>query len=656
MQETAEGLSGSFEYATDLFDEPTIARMATHLRSLLEGMSATPERCVWELPLLTEAERHQLLVEWNDTATDYPAEALLHELFEAQVAAHARAHWRSVVGATALSYAELDARATRIAQALRSRGVGRGQRVGLCVERGADMLAAVLGILKAGAAYVPLDPSFPAERLRFMAEDAQLALLVSTTALAGSFGLPRERQLLLDADARIIASAPETRLPIDACTAQPEDPAYVIYTSGSTGKPKGVVVPHRAVVNFLTSMAREPGLAADDVLVAVTTLSFDIAVLELQLPLTLGATVVIASRDEAIDGHALSALLDSTVPPSCRPPRPPGACSSTRAGGQQELQGLGRWRSAAQGSCRAADRARCRAVEHVRTHRDHGVVHLRAHYRHRQRDHHRQADCQHHRLHPRCAEEPLPHRRSRRAVHRGRWGHSGLLEPARAHRRALHPGPVQHQHPGARLYRTGDRARWRNDGTLEHLGRLDDQVKVRGFRIELGEIEAVLAEHPDVRQAAVHLWTVKANDVRIVACCVPAKAGVLAPISLRKHLRARLPEYMVPQYFLPVDEIPLTPNGKIDRRRLPTPVVAESRIGRHEAPSDPIEATIAEIWTQSDSSCSTDWPHRQVLRDGRSLVAGPSGAATNRGQARREARVPRAFPGEPGGHRNAMPV
>jgi len=151
--------------------------------------------------------------------------------------------------------------------------------------------------------------------------------------------------------------------------------------------------------------------------------------------------------------------------------------------------------------------------------------------------------------------------------------------------------------PGARLYRTGDRARWRNDGTLEHLGRLDDQVKVRGFRIEPGEIEAVLAEHPEVRQAAVHMWRVKANDVRIVACCVPAKAGVLAPISLRKHMRARLPEHMIPQYFVPVEEIPLTPNGKIDRRKLPTPAVTEGHFQRHEAPSDPVEATIAEIWT-----------------------------------------------------------
>jgi non-ribosomal peptide synthetase component E (peptide arylation enzyme) len=152
--------------------------------------------------------------------------------------------------------------------------------------------------------------------------------------------------------------------------------------------------------------------------------------------------------------------------------------------------------------------------------------------------------------------------------------------------------------PGATLYRTGDRARWRSDGMLEHLGRLDDQVKVRGFRVELGEIEAVLAEHPNVRQAAVHLWTVNADDVRIVACCVPVKAGALAPVSLRRHLRARLPEYMIPQHFLPVEAIPLLPNGKVDRRRLPIPVAMESAIGRHEAPADAVEATIAEIWTQ----------------------------------------------------------
>jgi non-ribosomal peptide synthetase component F len=309
-------------YNPDLWTDDTIRRWHGHYGRLLAGAVADPETPLDRLPLLPDTERRQLLVELNDTQAHYPRKSLTQELFEAQ-ASRAPERTALKVGSTVLSYAELDRCATRIAQALRSRGVGRVQRVGLCVERGADMLAAVLGILKAGAAYVPLDPAFPAERLRFMAEDAQLALLVSTSALAEPFGLPRKHQLLLDADAGSIAAEPDTRLPVDAKTAQPQDPAYVIYTSGSTGKPKGVVVPHRAVVNFLTSMAREPGLTADDVLVAVTTLSFDIAVLELQLPLTLGATVVIATRDEAIRGQA---------------PAPGG-----RLVRQHPVQGLGRW-------------------------------------------------------------------------------------------------------------------------------------------------------------------------------------------------------------------------------------------------------------------------------------------------------------------------
>ena len=311
LTETSDSqLNGSFEYDVDLFEPATIDRLVTHFLTLLAGAASAPDRRLSELPLLTDAERRQLQVEWNATASDYPREKCVHELFEEQVA---RAPGRTAlkVGATVVSYAELEARATRVAHVLRSRGVGRGERVGLCVERDAEMLAAVLGILKAGAAYVPLEPSFPEERLRFIAQDAQLALLVSTTALASAFGLPRERQLLLDIDAAAIAYQSDQPLTPDAALdARPEDPAYVIYTSGSTGKPKGVIVPHRAVVNFLTSMSREPGLDANDVLVAVTTLSCDISVPELQLPLAVGATVVIASRDEAMDDHALMRLLE----------------------------------------------------------------------------------------------------------------------------------------------------------------------------------------------------------------------------------------------------------------------------------------------------------------------------------------------------------
>ena len=597
LYEEAGGYVGRFEYCTDLFQAGTVAGLASNFEQLLHAVITDPQQRLSKIAILTAAQKTRILNEWNNTGAAFPTGLLLHELFEAQVK---RTPERSALrcGAAALSYAELNTRASRMAQSLRARGVGRGQRVGLCVERGIDLLAAVLGILKAGAAYVPLDPDYPEERLRFMAEDAQLALLVATTGLAGAFGLPRERQLLLDADAKSIAAAPDTRLPIDAYTAQPENPAYVIYTSGSTGKPKGVVVPHRAVVNFLISMAREPGLTADDVLVAVTTLSFDIAVLELQLPLTLGATVVIASRDEAVDGHALSTLLEQqratvmqATPVTWRLLLEAGWASRSPfkalVGGealpkdladQLIARGVELWNM--YGPTETTIWSTCARITDTSNGISIGKPIANTTVR--------ILDAQQ-QLCPIGVPGELCIGGA--GVTLGYWKRPELT----AERFIADPFSTT---PGATLYRTGDRARWRNDGMLEHLGRLDDQVKLRGFRIELAEIEANLAEHPDVRQAAVHLWKAKANDLRIVACCVPAKAGALAPVSLRKHLRARLPEYMIPQHFLPVNELPLTPNGKVDRRRLPTPVAAESTLGRHEAPANPDEVTIAEIWTQ----------------------------------------------------------
>jgi len=596
LYEEAGSYRGRFEYCTALFHPETVGRLSSNFEQLLRVIVADPQQRISEMPILSASEINQLLKDWNDTKADYPVEALLHELFEVQVN-RAPARDALTLGANRLSYAGLDTRANRVAQTLRSRGVGRGQRVGLCVERSTEMIAAMLGILKSGAAYVPLDPAFPRERLRFMCDDAQLSLLVSTTGVATTLGMHRERQLLLDADSSTIDSAPDTRLPVDAHSAQPEDPAYVIYTSGSTGKPKGVVVPHRAVVNFLCSMAREPGLAADDVLAAVTTLSFDIAVLELYLPLTLGATVVMATHDEATDGRALGSLLDQhrvtvmqATPVTWRLLMEAGwtgrAPFKALVGGeampgdladQLIARGVELWNL--YGPTETTVWSTCARI----TDTSYGITIGKP----IANTHVLILDARKH-LCPIGVPGELCI--GGNGVTLGYWNRPDLTADR------FIPDPFSNA-PRATLYRTGDRARWRNDGTLEHLGRLDDQVKVRGFRIELGEIEAILAGHPDVRQAAVHVWTVKPNDRRIVACCAPAKGRILAPISLRRHLRARLPEYMIPQYFLPVDEIPLTPNGKVDRRRLATPVVTESRVGLHEPPAGPLEATIAEIWT-----------------------------------------------------------
>jgi amino acid adenylation domain-containing protein len=547
---------------------------------------------------LTEAERHQLVVELNRTGRDYPRQALMQELFEGQ-ARQAPEHTALRFGATALSYGELEGRANRIAQALRSRGVGRGQRVGLCVERGAEMLAAVLGILKAGAAYVPLDPAFPQERLRFMAEDAQLALLVSSSALAGSFGLPRERQLLLDTDAAALAAQSGERLAPDAALdAGPEDAAYVIYTSGSTGKPKGVVVPHRAVVNFLSSMAREPGLSADDVLVAVTTLSFDIAVLELQLPLTLGATVVIASREQAIDGHALKTLLEQTgatvmqaTPVTWRllleagwqggkgfkalvggEGLPQELAESLIASGIELWNMYGPTETTVWSTCaRITDTAR--GITIGKPIANTTVYILDAHNN----------------LCPIGVPGELCI--GGEGVTLGYWNRPELTAER------FIPDPFSTP-PGARLYRTGDRARWRNDGTLEHLGRLDFQVKIRGYRIELGEIETAIARHAAIREVVAVAREDIPGDQRLVAYLVAENPPADWVDQLRAQLRAALPEYMVPSAFVVLDKLPLTPNAKIDRKALPAPERSASDEAAYVAPCTPTEEILAGIWAE----------------------------------------------------------
>jgi len=596
--DTGRDLALECEYNTDLFASATIERWLGHYRVLLEAIAADPGRRTGELPLLAEAERRQLLVEWNATAADFPADALLHELFEAQVA---RTPGRIAlkVGATAFSYAELNARANRIAQTLRSRGVGRGQLVGLCVERGADMLAAALAILKAGAAYVPLDPSSPEARLRFMADDAELALLVSTAALVGAFALPRERQLLLDADAEIIASAQDARLPVDAGAARPEDPAYVIYTSGSTGQPKGVVVPHRAVVNFLTSMARAPGLAADDVLVAVTTLSFDIAVLELHLPLTLGARVVIATADEAIDGRALRRLLEqhrATV------------MQATPATWRLLLEagwtGRAPFKALVGGEAMPKDLADELIARGVELWNMYGPTETTV-----------WSTC------ARIADpsdgitigKPIANTTVRildaqrslcpigvpgelciggAGVALGYWNRPDLT----ADRFITDPFGTT---PGARLYRTGDRARWRADGTLEHLGRLDFQVKLRGFRVEPGEIEAGIGQHPAVREVAVVAREDTPGDKRLVAYLVTENPPANLVDQLRALVRAALPEYMVPAHFVTLDALPLTPNGKLDRKALPAPSVRDAApCGVAAAPRTPTEQMVMGVFRE----------------------------------------------------------
>ncbi len=519
----------------------------------------------------------------------------VQELFEAQ-ARRTPQRTALVVGAGMLSYAELDARADRLAQALRDRGVERGHRVGVCVERDANMLAVVLGVLKAGAAYVPLDPSFPRERLSFMAQDAQLTLLVSTAQLAGPFGLPRERQFLLDGDAGSLKNAPATTLSSDAQSARADDPAYMIYTSGSTGQPKGVVVPHRAVVNFLASMAREPGLTQDDVLVAVTTLSFDIAVLELLLPLTVGATVVIASRNDAMDGRALRTLLEAhratvmqATPVTWRLLLDAGwgggPSFKALVGGealpedlaeQLLVRGIELWNM--YGPTETTVWSTCsRVTSACDIHIGRPIANTEVHILDAQR-------------------RPLPPGDTGELLIGGAGLALGYFNRPELSAEKFIAHPFK---PGAQLYCTGDLARFRPDGNVECLGRIDEQVKIRGFRVELGEVEAALTRIEGIRQAVVVLREDSPGEKRLVAYYTGTGGDGLRADALRQRLKQSLPDYMVPSLFQPVDSLPLTPNGKIDRKALPAPLQARPHLAQaYIAPRTAVERQLAALWCE----------------------------------------------------------
>jgi len=597
VREMPNGLIGEFRYAVDLFDASTIERMAGHWRVLLEAMVETPECRIENLPLISETERRLLLEDWNDTGSDYPRERCVHELFE-ENATQIPDRVAVVFRDESMSYGVLEDRANRLATELRVRGIGSGQRVGLCLDRGTDMLVTMLAILKVGAAYVPLDPTFPRERLRYMAHDADLAILIATTNLASAFEMSHERQLLLDSDYGSLVPGSSRSQTIGAVRPKPEDPAYVIYTSGSTGQPKGVVVPHRAVVNFLVSMAKTPGLTAKDVLVSVTTFSFDISVLELLLPLAVGGRVVIVDRDEAADGYALCELLRrhhasamQATPTTWRilleagwrgraglkalvggEPLPKDLAQTLIACGAELWNMYGPTETTVWSTCaRITDATNGISIGKP-------IANTTVRILDSQRN-----------LCPigvpgeMCIGGDGPSL--------GYWKRPELT----AERFISDPFSSV---PGGRLYRTGDLARWRDNGVLEHLGRLDNQIKLRGHRIELGEIEATLGRHPAVRRVVVDVRDDRQGDKRLVAYLQTDDAPADLIERLRAQLRRFLPEYMIPAHFVQLDELPLTPNGKVDRKALPGVALESRRGASYVPPQTEYECALASIWCQ----------------------------------------------------------
>ncbi|MDI9240387.1 amino acid adenylation domain-containing protein [Lysobacter sp. LF1] len=593
------GMRLECQYNTDLFDNATIRRWMAAYETLLRAAVARPDLAFGRLSVVSEAARGELQA-LQPAATPFDRECRMHESFERQCD---RTPDRIALefDGQSVRYDELEDRANRIAHLLRARGVHRGTLVGLVLDRGVDMLAGLLGVLKAGAGYVPLDPNFPAERLAYMAGDAGLAALLTTTKHAGHFDLRGRPVLALDTLHDELAALPASRIGRDEGAAQPESVAYVIYTSGSTGRPKGVQVPHRAVSNFLGSMAKEPGLGADDRLVAVTTLSFDIAVLELLLPLSVGARVVLADRVTAADGVALKALIANSgatvmqaTPASWRllldADWKGDASFKILCGGEALPQDLaaqllqrcgslwnvyGPTETTVWSTCSRVVAPANGAIDiHIGRPTDNTQVWI---------------------LDPRGELCPL-------GVPGEIWiGGDGvtlgyLNRPELTSERFVED-PFSTA-PGALLYRTGDRGRWRAEGVLEHQGRLDFQVKVRGYRIELGEIEALLAAHPQVARAVVVAREDRPGDVRLVAYVVGDGASALEESALASYLKGSLPDYMIPQHILFLDAIPLLPNGKIDRKSLPAPDLTVKLSGERVAPRNALERTIAEAMAQ----------------------------------------------------------
>lgn len=585
----------AYRYSTDLFDRATIERLHAQLVAALQGVLSDAAMPVRNLSIRSAAEDHILLDVWNGTGVDHDRSLCLHQLFE-RTAARKPEDTAFIIGEETFSYRDVDQGANQLARLLQRRGVRRGDRVGVCVDRTIDMPVAIAAVLKAGAAYVPLDPAHPADRLRYIVEDAQVACVVTLSWLRELFDTAKAPTVFLDAT-NPEEGALETSSPV--VSVAPEDVAYVIYTSGSTGRPKGVQVEHRNAVSFLNAMQREPGLAETDVLLAVTTLSFDIAGLEIWLPLSVGAKVVLASKGDVLVGSRLIDLIDrhkvtvmQATPSTWRllldagwrgksdlkvlcggeaMPIDLAVALVTRVAQLWNMYGPTEttvWSTVGQVVSTSAALTIGKPIANTRTYV----------------------------LEPSGMLAPLGGfgelAIGGEGVARGYWNRPELTAEKF----------VDISLPGDRsdrVFRTGDIVRLRNNGQLEFHGRRDHQIKLRGYRIELGEIEAILATCEAVKEAVVIVREDAPGDQRLIAYVVSPAGAVFEPEVARAVLKADLPSYMVPSEFVVLAAMPLTPNGKVNRAALPAPQPDDlPQRASSEISMTPAQRRVANLWVE----------------------------------------------------------
>ncbi len=596
MLNIGDSLSGALQFNTDLFDESTIARIVDHFQVLLAGIVADPQTSLAALPLLGVDERKRQLDEANNTKANYPRSKCLQQLFEDQVARTPDAT-AVVHGKETLSYAELNARANQLGGYLREQGVRSDVLVGICVDRSIDMLVGVLGILKAGGAYVPLAPGTPSERLAYMLEESNAPVLLTQSELQDELPDHSAKVVLLDTDWPTIEQHSRDNV---ASQSAPDNLAYVIFTSGSTGKPKGVQIEHRTVVNFLNSMRREPGLTADDNLLAVTTLTFDISVLEMFLPISVGATVTIVTREQAADGIQLArALAESGATIMQATP------ATWRILIEAGWMGDGQLKVLCGGEAMPRDLAdqllqRCGSLWNMYGPTETTIWSA--------------VDC----VRPGEGAVPIGYPIDNTQIYildalmqpvpigvpgdlyiGGDGLARGYLNREELTAERFVPNPHSSL-ADTRMYKTGDLARYRADGNIDFLGRQDFQVKVRGYRIELGDIEAALNEHPALQQSVVMARQMGPNidDKQLVAYLITADDEPPNISALREFLSDKLPDYMIPALYVSMDKFPLNPAGKVDRNALPEPDNTRPELKNDfVAPRDAAEEVFAEIWS-----------------------------------------------------------
>ncbi len=586
LEQSAAGIRAVIEYRTELFDSTSIRRLSHHFNCLLDGIVAEPSRSLQTLPLLTAAERGQIELQWNDTEGEFSQACCAHELFETQVQRRPE-HLAVIFEDQCLSYAELDRRANRLANYLRSLGVGPEVIVGLSLERSLDLIVGMLAILKAGGAFLPLDPSYPRERLEFMVEDSGTEILLTDVAATVSLPSNGKQRVLLDASHREVSHHSDAR-PDSEITSQ--HLAYVIYTSGSTGRPKGALLRHQGLSNLTMAQSRIFATRPSDRVMQLSSLSFDASVFEIFLAFAAGATLHLARR-ESLLGDQFADLLSEraistlVIPPSVLANLPEvdlPALQCIVCAGEALPAGLAEYWSCGRRLFNAYGPTEATIWSSVRRYQGSGspdigypILNTRLHI-----------------WGPSQAMQPMgvPGELciSGVGLSRGYIGRPGLT----AERFVPNPWALD---AGGRFYLSGDVARLLADGGVDFLGRTDHQVKIRGFRIEPGEIEATLLQHPGIREAAVKAWRGE-HDQRLVAYAVEDSPGTTTRAALRSWLGERLPDYMVPGLFVFLTEMPLSPSGKADHQKLPAPDRVQLETdGISQVPMTPVEELVGAV-------------------------------------------------------------